>query len=400
MKKLFTTLCVFAGLMLTACGGTNENNSASNNQGGSSSGAANQDSYQFEGKLEEGGSFASYTDAAYLLNLNVDGKTSLDKYSFASYDASPAASNSSYNANYMAGSWKAVQKEGVDCLQIKLAFLNDDGSEDATSSATFYAYESEGVYSVDLTISIIKGQSFTRTVEMTGQKGKKYADADAFIQAYKKEFVEPTNVLKVESKANGGVVYFQEDGKVLIYVGTNKVASGTYVKTATSLTLNINEEEIPVTLSQSGGSFSYTYDLAGYQSIELEFEFPIADFAKLPVTQQQGGEGGEGGETLPETVLLQLKDEEHNATLTFNKDKTYAINMAFGNYGSFDVQKGTWSYANYTVTLTPESGDAYNSSVSGGQFVVSTHITWGGGQVDTDVTFSDSQTVIGKFMQA
>lgn len=388
MKKLFTTLCVFAGLAFTACGGTND-------QGGKPSGPAqNTDSYQFEGKLEEGGSFASFTDAAYLLNLNVDGKTSLDKYAFATYDASDAATNSSYSASWMSGTWKAVQKEGVDCLQIKLAFVNEDGSEEG--AGTYYAYESEGVYSVELTLSLIKGQSFTRTIEMTGKKGQLFADANAFIQKYKKEFVEPENILKVESKSNGGVAYFQQDGKVLIYVGTNNVASGTYVKTATSLTLHIGETEIPVTLSQNGGTFTYNYDLAGYQSIELVFEFPIADFAKLPVTQQ----GGEGGEVLPETVLVQLKDEEHGATLTFNKDKTYVISMAFGSYGSFDVQKGAWSFANYKVTLTPESGDAYDSSVADGKFVVSTHITWGGGQVDADVTFSEDQTIIGKFMQA
>ena len=393
MKKLFTTLCVFAGLMLTACGGANnESKPADGSNGG---GSASTDSYQFWGKLEEGGSFASFTDAAFLLNLDTQGKTTLDKYNFASYDASPAASNRSYTASYMSGTWKAVQKEGVDALQIKLAFVEEDGSESGAS--TYYAYESDGVYSVDLTVALIKGQSFTRTVEMTGQKGQKYADADAFIQAYKKEFVEPENVLKVESTANGGVAYFQQDGKVLIYVGTNNVANGTYVKTATSLTLKIDDKEIPVTLTTEKGSFTYTYDLAGYQTIDLVFEFPIADFAKLPVTEQ----GGEGGDTpVDENVVLEMKDEANGATLTFNKDKSYKINMAFGSYGSFDVQKGTWAFANYKVTLTPESGTAYESKVEGGKFIVETHITWGGGQVDKDVHFEADQTVIGKFMAA
>jgi hypothetical protein len=396
MKKLLTTLCVFAGLMITACGGANnESKPADGSKGGDSQQPANTDSYQFWGKLEEGGSFASFTDAAFLLNLDVQGKTTLDKYNFASYDASPAASNKSYIASYMSGTWKAVQKEGVDALQIKLAFVEEDGSESGAS--TYYAYESDGVYSVDLTVALIKGQSFTRTVEMEGQKGQKYADADAFIQAYKKEFVEPENVLKVESTANGGVAYFQQDGKVLIYVGTNNVANGTYVKTATSLTLKIDDKEIPVTLTAEKGSFTYTYDLAGYQTIDLVFEFPIADFAKLPVTEQ----GGQGGETpVDENVVAELKDEANSATLTFNKDKSYKINMAFGGYGSFDVQKGTWAFANYVVTLTPESGDAYTSSVKDGKFIVETHITWGGGQVDKDVHFEADQTVIGKFMAA
>lgn len=377
MKKLFTTLCVFAGLVLTACGANNQKAT---------------DSYQFWGKLEEGGSFASFTDAAFLLNLDAEGKTTLDKYNFASYDASPAASNKSYIASYMSGTWKAVKKEGVDALQIKLAFIEDDGSE--KDPATYYAYESDGVYSVDLTVALVKGQAFSRTVSMTGQKGQKYADADAFIQAYKKDFVEPESVVKVNSKANGGVAYFQQDGKVLIYVGTNNVANGTYVKTATSLTLKFGENEIPVTLTAEKGSFTYTYDLAGYQTIDLVFEFPIADFAKLPVTEQ-------GGQTpVDENVVLAMKDTTNNATLTFNKDKTYKINMDFGGSGAYDVQKGTWSFASYTVTLTPESGEAYTSNVKDGQFVIETHISWGGGAVNRDLHFEDSQNVIGKFMAA
>ena len=377
MKKLFTTLCVFAGLVLTACGANNQKAT---------------DSYQFWGKLEEGGSFASFTDAAFLLNLDAEGKTTLDKYNFASYDASPAASNKSYIASYMSGTWKAVKKEGVDALQIKLAFIEDDGSE--KDPATYYAYESDGVYSVDLTVALVKGQAFSRTVSMTGQKGQKYADADAFIQAYKKDFVEPESVVKVNSKANGGVAYFQQDGKVLIYVGTNNVANGTYVKTATSLTLKIGENEIPVTLTAEKGSFTYTYDLAGYQTIDLVFEFPIADFAKLPVTEQ-------GGQTpVDENVVLAMKDTTNNATLTFNKDKKYTINMDFGGSGAYDVQKGTWSFASYTVTLTPESGEAYSSTVNDGKFVIETHISWGGGAVNRDLHFEDSQNVIGKFMAA
>ena len=295
MKKLFTTLCVFAGLVLTACGGANkESKPAGDSKGGDSQQQANTDSYQFWGKLEEGGSFASFTDAAFLLNLDVQGKTTLDKYNFASYDASPAASNKSYIASYMSGTWKAVKKEGVDALQIKLAFIEDDGSE--KDSATYYAYESDGVYSVDLTVALVKGQSFTRTVSMTGQKGQKYADADAFIQAYKKEFVEPESVVKVSSKANDGVAYFQKDGKVLVYVGTNNVANGTYEKTATSLKITLDGKEVEVKLSQTGATFTYVYDLAGYQTIDLVFEMPIADFGKLPATQQGGQQGGQQAE--------------------------------------------------------------------------------------------------------
>ena len=398
MKKLLTTLCVFAGLMLTACGGANnESKPADGSNGGDSQQPASTDSYQFWGKLEEGGSFASFTDAAFLLNLDAQGKTTLDKYNFASYDASPAASNKSYNASYMSGTWKAVQKEGVDALQIKLAFVEEDGSESGAS--TYYAYESDGVYSVDLTVALVKGQSFTRTVEMTGQKGQKYADADAFIQAYKKEFVEPENVLKVNSKENGGVAYFQQDGKVLIYVGTNNVANGTYVKTATSLTLKIDDKDVPVTLTTEKGSFTYTYDLAGYQTIDLVFEFPIADFAKLPVTQDQGGQGGET--QVDENVLVELTDADHyNAKLTFNKDGTYSIKLDFSSFGAgtVEVQKGTWAYASYKVTLTPESGEAFESAITETTLTFSTHVSAFSGRVETDLVFTTSSATIAKFM--
>lgn len=399
MKKLLTSLCLFATFALAACGTSDTSSASSKEEGNSSvegtssvventsSTKAAKGTYQFEGKIEEEGSYASYINGAYLLSLDAEGKSTLDKYAFSSYDASPAATNTSYSAAFMVGTWKEVTKEGLDCLQIKLAF--DDGS----NATTYYAYESEGEYSFDLTVPLSKGQSFTRTAEMKGKKGSLYANADAFIQAYKKEFVEPENVLKVESLENDGAAYFQEDGNVLIYVATSNIASGTYKKTATSLTLTIDDDEIPVTLSATKGSFEYEYNLAGYSTIVLEFEFPIADFAKIPETEEE--------ETLPEGVLVELEDGDNDATLTFNKDKTYTIKVAFAGYGTFTVQEGAWSFANYTVTLTPSSGDPYRSSVSAeGQFIVATHITWGGGSVNKDLSFSASQNIIGTFMQA
>lgn len=385
MNKKFLTIMTSALLVFTACAGG----------GGGSKSLSSQepeepDIYQFWGKYEESdGAYASFTNAAFFLNLDEEGEAVLDKYNFSTYNASPAAENSAFSAGYMLGTWKVAKKEGVDCLQIKLACYNSDGTEDTTTSGTYYAYEDEDVYSFDLTFPIVRGQSFTRIVTLEGQLGKKYADADAFIQAYKKEFVDPANILKVTSE-KGGVAYFQEDGTILLYNGHDKVAEGTWTKSDTALSIIVDDEEINAVIDGNEATLTYTYNMAGYA--EVEWVFVIDNFTVLP---NKGGE-----EEPPLGVLVEMVDEENNATLTFNKDKTFAIVMDFGaTYGSYEVQHGTWSFANYTVTLTPEGGTAYNSKVADGQFIIEVHINWGGGAIDRDLTFKASQNIIGTFMQ-
>ena len=76
--------------------------------------------YQFTGKYEEDSANASMLNAAFLLNLNEDGTAVADRYMFDNYDDSDAATNPTYTASYMSGTWKEAERDGVACLQIKL----------------------------------------------------------------------------------------------------------------------------------------------------------------------------------------------------------------------------------------------------------------------------------------
>ena len=100
-------------------------------------------SYQLVGKYEDEGEHAARMNAAFLMNLNEDGTATVDRYRFSEYDASDSATNPTYDANYLSGTWKAVEKDGIECIQIKLAHINSDGVGE--NDQTIYAYEVAGV---------------------------------------------------------------------------------------------------------------------------------------------------------------------------------------------------------------------------------------------------------------
>ena len=156
--------------------------------------AAEAKSYQLVGNYEErGGQGASMMTGAFLLNLNADGTAVCDRYLYLQYDHSDFASNPSYESGFMTGTWKAVTKDGVDCLQIKIAVVNDDGT--TSNDQTAYAYEIAGEYSFDLTFPIVKGMSYSRNVTMTGGEEKKFADGNALIAAYKEDPEMPEGIV-------------------------------------------------------------------------------------------------------------------------------------------------------------------------------------------------------------
>ena len=97
-KTLSLILAVLMALaMLTACGGA-----------GTPATAENAKTFQFEGKFEEQGEYASMLNNAFLLTLAADGTAVCDKYAFANYDASDADSNPTYTQSYLSGTWKEV----------------------------------------------------------------------------------------------------------------------------------------------------------------------------------------------------------------------------------------------------------------------------------------------------
>lgn len=190
-KILALLLAAMMVLSLAACGPKDDANPTNTPTGGSQGDDDQQSapkSYQFIGAYEEGGDNAAMLDCAFKLELNEDGTAVADRYMMAQGDHSPADSNPTYTKSYLSGTWKAVQKDGVDCLQIKLAYVNEDGTE--ANNQTCYAYDVAGVYSFDMTFPVVPGMSYSRIATMEGKAEKTYATADDFLNAYKRDAAE------------------------------------------------------------------------------------------------------------------------------------------------------------------------------------------------------------------
>ena len=277
MKKLLAAVlsATMLGSMLAACGGSGSNSQTSASET-SQSGEGGK-TYQFWGTYEENGENASMLNAAFLLNLNEDGTSVADKYMFANCDASDAATNPTYTTSYMSGTWKEVEKDGVECLQIKLAYVDDAGNE--SNAQTAYAYDVAGVYSFDLTFPVVPGMSYTRVASMEGKEGQTYADANAFIQAYKQEFTAPESVGTFTDATNNGTAYLQADGTLLLYAGYDKFADGKWALTDGAISITLNDEAVDVTMDGNKATFTAERDMG--EGNTTSFTFVCEDISAL-----------------------------------------------------------------------------------------------------------------------
>ena len=216
-------------------------------------------------------------NAAFLLNLNEDGTSVADKYMFANCDASDAATNPTYTTSYMSGTWKEVEKDGVECLQIKLAYVDDAGNE--SNAQTAYAYDVAGVYSFDLTFPVVPGMSYTRVASMEGKEGQTYADANAFIQAYKQEFTAPESVGTFTDATNNGTAYLQADGTLLLYAGYDKFADGKWALADGAISITLNDEAVDVTMDGNKATFTAERDMG--EGNTTSFTFVCEDISAL-----------------------------------------------------------------------------------------------------------------------
>ncbi len=286
LKKLFAAM--LAGVMalgtmafVTACGEPDP---------GPDPTPAETKSYQLVGEFKEdlaalGGGFD------FMLNLNEDGTAVLARYNPFTYNGDDAATNSAYEAEYMKGTWKEAEKDGVECLQIKLAVYQKDGT--TVNDTTSYAYDVAGVYSFDLNFPLVVGMSFSRTCTLSGGETKIYADANAFIQAKKLTFTEPTSVAKFYSvnengEKTGGTVYVQEDGTVLAYAGYTEFATGTYAKSTSgdsiTFALTMEGEKVEVTVEGTKVAFDYVYSMGG--GYDTTYTFVCDDVTVIPDNEQ------------------------------------------------------------------------------------------------------------------
>lgn len=323
MKKILALVLVAMMLVtaLAACGGDNPDNStpggANSQQPGNSDNAGGTEgtkSFQLYGVYTEEGEFASMMNAAFLLDLNADGTAVADRYNFSIYDDSDAASNPTYIQSYLSGTWKEVEKDGVPCLQIKLAYVDENGNE--SDNQTCYAYDVAGTYSFDMSFPVVPGAGYSRTVTMSGGEGKTYATDNDFIQAYKAVFEAPEHIGAFVDEAHNGTAYLQADGTLLLYAGYDKFAEGKWNLTDAGITVSVNSEAVEVTMDGSKASFSYSRDMAGYVT---DYTFVCDDITALGAP--------EISEATPYTASIDMGGNPTTAELVLNDDGTAAFKV-------------------------------------------------------------------------
>ena len=324
MKKILAlvlaTMMAFAVIACTGSGSTTTTTTTTQTEPTktdttSTEPAAEAKSYQLVGNYEErGGQGASMMTGAFLLNLNADGTAVCDRYLYLQYDHSDFASNPSYESGFMTGTWKAVTKDGVDCLQIKIAVVNDDGT--TSNDQTAYAYEIAGEYSFDLTFPIVKGMSYSRNVTMTGGEEKKFADGNALIAAYKEDPEMPEGIVVFTDETLGANLYFLENGTVELYVSYDKVVDGTWSDEGVTL----GGEDVEIQASADGSALiEYSRDRG--DGVMTDYKLSCADISPLQAAAPAEAEAP--AEDAPYTgAPINLGGFDLTPTLTLNADGT------------------------------------------------------------------------------
>lgn len=300
----------------------------------------------------------------FMLNLNTDGTAVLSRYNPYSYDSSDASTNRNFEEKFMEGTWKEAEKDGVDCLQIKLEVRKEDGT--TSDASTSYAYDVAGEYSFELGFPIVPGMSFTRNVTLKGGETKKYADANAFIKGTCKTFTPPESIATFEDEEKGGTAYVQEDGTVLLYSGYTEFATGTYYKTADDFGIIIEGEEVEVTVNGNKASFTSIYSMGG--GYDVEYTYVCDDISVLPDKAPAGGEE-ETGEVYTATMKESLGVYEADVTYTLTLiDATNYKITAVANQMSLATMTGTYTKDGNTVTLVAgNTGDSTMPSLVKGK---------------------------------
>ena len=259
--------------VFAACGNGDEKNP--------SPGGETTPAYQFLGMMDDDDLSSYGMQCALWLQLDSDGTASIDKYSYLSYDASPAAENKNYQADFMVGTWEKTERDGVEGVSIEVGVKQEDGSMKGVTTAM--AYNRGGKYSCELTIPIVVDM-FDRGVEFEGTEGALYEDADEFITENALTFTPPANETTLTSD-NGGTVYVQSEGKLLIYNGYNMIAEGTYENDGEgNMSVTVGATKIDATVDADADTVSFTYEYALYGDYTMTFEFS-GKYSEIPVAE-------------------------------------------------------------------------------------------------------------------
>ncbi len=337
-KTIISVLTVFLLLLiLTACSGEPQEAAAPEAQ-----------RRVLTGVYEERGTWASLTDAAFMLALETDGSARLARYAFACYDTSPAVDNPSYRDVYGTGTWKSVKKDGCELLQIKLSLENE-------TSQTFYAEKEDGAFAFDLSFPIRIGAGTDARICRLTETADAITSADDFIRQFSRTFVEPESIAKMEDAASNGTLLFFEDGAFALMHDTDTMLTGQWGKDDEGVTLTIGAEKYDLPIQDGSLRFDYSYTLQGVAS--YDFVLTLADAALLPNRSRKIFASGERDySTVPDPLLfmdgsaVQTKDD-------FEKRRDEVLSQ-FSEY-----VYGPIPADGYTCSFTVvEEGDALNGA--------------------------------------
>lgn len=352
MKKQ-TILLACSALFLAACGGNNNNGS----QPADTSSAAGEAtiSTQFIGHYGEMANFGF--DYYAILNLYSDGTLQLSGYQALSRDVSDWQTNTGFSYDWGHGNWKVGKdEEGDDATIMSITYGKDQTNvmtgepNVGTFKYTIYP-KADGSASFTCNLPIVSGRE--ATMESNGQV--QFADYNAFIQAKKYVFTEPTNaVAKLDDTTNGCRIYVLNDKTALWVSGGTPENPSTYAEFTTgswsnvdgAFTLTFGSETKAATVTGTTATVTLTYDpYSGYRDpIQATF---TGDISAVPVESA-------GDTPAAATVKATLEgkksdDETATASITLMSDGTGTFLCSMGGHDLTDAI--TWTWASYTLTI-------------------------------------------------
>lgn len=339
MKKT-SVLLIASSLFLAACGGANNDGS---NPGSveSSAPAEVTISKQFIGRYDEMAGFGF--DYVSILNLYSDNTLQLSGYNILSKDTSDYKENRSFSYDWGNGAWKMDKdEEGDDALILSIKFgadaYNIMAGENLVGTNRYSAYpKADGSCSFTATLPIVSG----RDARMECDGTVKFNDYNAFIDAYKYVFQEPTNSVAQLNDAEHGYRIYCLDDKSAVYVsgGANGGQWAEYKKGTWNydgeLSFTFDEQTTKATVEGTTATWTDVWDGWGY-----------ADPVNLTLT---GDISAIIASYNPTEKEVKYTFQGETATYTMYTDGTGLLKTSMGGH---DLQEeSTWTWANYQLSV-------------------------------------------------
>ncbi|MCQ2797627.1 MAG: hypothetical protein MJ241_04110 [Bacilli bacterium] len=378
MKKT-TILLACSAMFLAACGGKPTPTPAESSEPAPAEVTISQ---QFVGRYDEMASFGF--DYWAILNLYSDGTLQLSGYQVLSKDTSDYKENKGFSYDWGHGNWKVGKdEEGDDATIMSITYGKDQTNvmtgEPNVGTFKYTLYPgANGACSFTCNLPIVSG----REAQMVSDGTVQFADYNAFIQAKKYAFTEPTNAIAhLDSENAHSRIYLLDDHKALwVHQGSaDNIASFSEFQTgswsnAGSLVLTFGSESKTAEVTGTTATVTLTYDpYAGYSDpVQATF---TGDVANVPAED-------------PSEVTLKY-------TFT-NTEGTASYKMYSDGTGRFDCKAGgydlgedsTWSWASYTLIIKVGETEKVHASPDGTTYQLSFTYTYSVAGHDMPYSFS------------